>query len=71
VIDEVVDLGVLGGNQPEAQAGDTPSLGPVPAFPHLHRPDLTRPMGETFINHIRHTRYPCQTEGCDKILERR
>ena len=47
------------------------SLDDFPAFPHLHRPDLGKPMGQTHVKGTLMTRFPCQTEGCDHILERR
>jgi len=50
---------------------DLMDLVPVSSLPHLHRPDLGKPMGSTHVKGTLMTRYPCQTEGCDHILERR
>ena len=50
---------------------DLMDLVPVSSLPHLHRPDLGKPMGSTHVKGTLMTRYPCQTEECDHILERR
>ena len=47
------------------------SLADFPAIPHLHRPDLDKPMGQTHVKGTLMTRYPCQVSECDHILERR
>jgi hypothetical protein len=47
------------------------SLGDFATIPHLHRPDLSRPMGQTHVKGTLMTRYPCQVSECDHILERR
>ena len=49
---------------------DLMDLVPV-TIPHLHRPDLAKPMGQTHVKGILMTRYPCQVLGCDHIMERR
>ena len=50
---------------------DLMDLVPVPGLPHLHRPDLVRPMGQTHVKGTLMTRYPCVDFGCDHIMERR
>ena len=47
------------------------SLDDFPAFPHLHRPDLAKPMGSTHEKGILMTRYPCSVAECDHVLLRR